>query len=110
MAISGGLAAGAYFAGTGVTGVALGVAEGALVGAAAKKGVNSITQTPKIKAPEAVPMPQMSKAPDLNAIRNSQAGPGQAGGSPGVAQTFLTGAGGVDPSTLTLGRTLLLGN
>jgi hypothetical protein len=60
--------------------------------------------------PAPPPLPQASKAPDINAIRTSLAGAGQAGSSPGVAQTFLTGAGGVDPSTLTLGRTLLLGN
>ena len=76
-------------------------------------GVPSIlgaTKPPKMPTPQATPMPQMSKAPDLSAIKASNAGPGQAGGSPGVAQTFLTGASGVDPSTLTLGRTLLLGN
>ena len=67
---------------------------------------------PKQAAPIVTPAPvmQSSKSPDVSAIRTNLAGSGQAGGSPGVAQTFLTGAGGVDPSTLTLGRTLLLGN
>jgi hypothetical protein len=34
---------------------------------------------------------------------------GQAGGAPGVAQTFLAGPTGVDPKTLRLGRNTLLG-
>jgi hypothetical protein len=38
------------------------------------------------------------------------AGAGQAGGSPGVGQTMLTGAGGVDPNTLALGKNTLLGS
>jgi len=38
------------------------------------------------------------------------AGAGQAGGAPGVAQTLLNGAGGIDPSTLGLGRNILLGS
>lgn len=53
--------------------------------------------------------PQASKAPGAQAVQADQAGTGQAGGSPGVAQTFLTGAAGVDPSTLNLGKNTLLG-
>jgi hypothetical protein len=53
--------------------------------------------------------PQASKAPGVKSVQTSQAGSGQAGGSPGVAQTFLTGAAGVDPSTLNLGKNTLLG-
>lgn len=53
--------------------------------------------------------PQASKAPTVQAVQGGQAGAGQAGGSPGVAQTFLTGASGVDPSLLTLGKNTLLG-
>lgn len=53
--------------------------------------------------------PQASSAPTTQAIQSNQAGAGQAGGAPGVAQTFLTGAGGVDPSLLNLGKSTLLG-
>ena len=53
--------------------------------------------------------PQASKAPDALGTLKSQQGTGQAGGAPGVAQTFLTGAGGIDPSLLQLGKTTLLG-
>jgi uncharacterized protein HemX len=53
--------------------------------------------------------PQPSKAPNVQAVQASQAGAGQGGGAPGVAQTFLTGASGVDPSLLNLGKNTLLG-
>jgi hypothetical protein len=53
--------------------------------------------------------PQASQAPGARTIQAGQAGAGQAGGAPGVASTFLTGAGGVDPHTLNLGRATLLG-
>jgi hypothetical protein len=53
--------------------------------------------------------PQASKAPTVQSVAADQAGAGQAGGAPGVAQTFLTGAGGIDPSLLNLGKTTLLG-
>jgi hypothetical protein len=53
--------------------------------------------------------PQASKAPGVQAVQADQLGTGQAGGSPGVAQTFLTGASGVDPSLLNLGKNTLLG-
>lgn len=53
--------------------------------------------------------PQASKAPTTQSVQADQAGAGQAGGAPGVAQTFLTGAGGVDPSLLNLGKSTLLG-
>lgn len=62
---------------------------------------------PQIAAPP--PPPQASKAPDANAVRAGMAGTGQGGGSPGVAQTFLSGVQGVDPSLLTLGKNTLLG-
>lgn len=64
-------------------------------------------KTPQLQAPP--PAPQASKTPDANAVAGSLAGTGQAGGAPGVAQTFLTGPGGIDPSLLQLGKTTLLG-
>jgi hypothetical protein len=42
-------------------------------------------------------------------VRNALIGAGQAGGSPGAAQTMLTGPEGVDPGTLKLGKNTLLG-
>lgn len=53
--------------------------------------------------------PQADVAPNTAGAQSAMAGTGQAGGSPGVAQTFLTGASGVDPSTLDLGKKTLLG-
>lgn len=53
--------------------------------------------------------PQATKSPTSAAVMGQQAGTGQAGGAPGVAQTFLTGAGGVDPNTLNIGKSTLLG-
>lgn len=65
----------------------------------------------KSKKPDipATPTPQGDKVPDADADITKNAGTGQAGGSPGVAQTFLTGPGGVDPSLLNLGKSTLLG-
>lgn len=64
----------------------------------------------KLPAPPApIPPPQASLAPGVQAVRQQVAGMGQAGGSPGVGQTLLTGPGGVDPSKLNLGRATTLG-
>lgn len=67
------------------------------------------TQMGKAKGVQLPATPQASKVPDANADLTKNTGTGQAGGSPGVAQTFLTGPGGVDPSLLNLGKTTLLG-
>lgn len=53
--------------------------------------------------------PQASQAPSAQGVQSSVAGMGQGGGAPGVAQTFLTGAGGVDPSLMNIGKATLLG-
>jgi hypothetical protein len=53
--------------------------------------------------------PQASKAPTAQTMQAGQAGAGQAGGAPAVAQTFLTGPSGVDPSLLNLRWATLLG-
>jgi hypothetical protein len=60
-------------------------------------------------APPPLPAAQTAKTPDASAVAQGLAGTGQAGGTPGVAQTFLTGPGGIDPSLLQLGKTTLLG-
>lgn len=84
----------------------------ALAIAAAAAGYYASSQTNKPKTPpleQAPSAPQSSKAPDAGSVRAAQSGAGQAGGSPGVAQTFLTGPGGIDPALLNLGRSTLLG-
>lgn len=63
---------------------------------------------PPAPPPPAAP-PQESKRPDAGNVLSDMSGRGQAGGAPGVAQTFLTGPGGIDPEGLKLGRTTLLG-
>ena len=65
-------------------------------------------KAPNIAAP--TPPPQAGKAPDVANTMQGMTGAGQAGGSPGVAQTFLTGSQGVDPSLLNLGKNTLLGS
>ncbi len=62
--------------------------------------------TPKIQTP---PAPQAAQTPNANAVRTQLAGSGQGGGSPGIAQTFLSGTGGVNPAMLQLGGSTLLG-
>ena len=82
------------------------------VGAAIVAGalVASSQKAPEPPPPQApTPPPQPSQAPDANAALSQARGMGQGGGAPGVAQTFLTGPGGVDQSTLQLGKTTLLG-
>ena len=67
------------------------------------------TQMGKAKGVQLPATPQASKVPDAGTDITKNAGVGQAGGSPGVAQTFLTGPGGIDPSLLNLGKSTLLG-
>lgn len=76
---------------------------GALVSALLQPD-NSIPSPPKPDKP-----PQASQAPDVQGVRQNTQGMGQSGGAPGAAQTFLTGAGGIDPNSLQLGKTTLLG-
>ena len=63
--------------------------------------------------PPPPPPPQMARAPDAIAVRNSgvanQQIKGAGGGQSGASGTFLTGPGGVDPNSLTLGKKTLLG-
>ena len=88
---------------------------GATLGVAALGGLAAATYNqstkskggPAITAPQAPP--QASKAPTAASVLKAQQGMGQAGGAPGVAQTFLTGSGGIDPSLLQLGKSTLLG-
>lgn len=67
-------------------------------------------KAPKPAAP--APAPQASKVPDAAGVRAGEAANGGApasGPGGGTASTFLSGAGGVDPNSLTLGRNALLG-
>lgn len=61
---------------------------------------------PKVQTPTEL---QSAKSPDATSVRNALAGPGQGGGAQGIAQTFLSGAGGVNPALLQLGTNTLLG-
>jgi hypothetical protein len=65
--------------------------------------------TPKAPDVAALAPKQQSKAPNTDAVKkNTQEQlKGPAGYDSG--STFLTGTGGVDPSTLNLGKTMLLG-
>lgn len=68
---------------------------------------------PGAKVGTAAPVAQLPQAPESQGGSAAQAmmsGTGQAGGAPGVAQTLLTGAGGIDPSTIGLGKNTLLGS
>lgn len=85
----------------------------AVIGIGAALVGSQMMQAPSIPAPAtpaAAPQSQASQSPDTQAVRAGQSSTGQAGGAPGVAQTFLTGAGGIDPDTLKLGKSTLLGS
>ena len=83
------------------------MASAAAVGAGASI-YNAMNQpgAPKVQTPTEL---QSAKAPDATSVRNALAGPGQGGGAQGIAQTFLSGAGGVNPALLQLGSNTLLG-
>ena len=76
---------------------------GGLAGAGMAKMMGGQSQ------PALTPPPQPSQAPSTQNVAAGQAGTGQAGGAAGIAQTFLSGTGGIDPSLLKLGKTSLLG-
>lgn len=63
----------------------------------------NMPKTPKLPTPEAPPQSQAAKTPDETARR--------AAATPTMrnAATMLTGAGGIDASSLNLGRNVLLG-
>lgn len=78
----------------------------ALFGGKAAKEADSKQQ---VASAPAVPESQAAKSPTAASVQAGMLGMGQSGGAPGIAQTFLTGAGGVDPNTLSLGKNTLLG-
>jgi hypothetical protein len=73
---------------------------------------NAASAAPAMPKPAApVAPPQAGQAPNVQgtgAGPNGLPAPG-AGGQPGAAATFLTGGSGVDPATLSLGKSTLLG-
>ena len=80
---------------------------GMLVGGLVGSMLGGQQQQPQMaQAPAA---PQSSKSPTAASIQGTLLGTGQAGGAPGAAQTLLTGPGGIDPKTLNLGKSTLLG-
>lgn len=78
---------------------------------AASLAKSALTPAPSLPTP-ATPtqMPNGPESQGGSAAQAAMSGTGQAGGAPGVAQTLLTGAGGVDPSTIGLGKNTLLGS
>lgn len=64
-------------------------------------------QMPNLPPPP--PPPQAEKMPGIQGVMGGLNGTGQAGGAKGLGQTFLTGSGGVDPNSLTLNKPTLLG-
>ena len=67
--------------------------------------------TPSIPTMPTIPaLPQVQQAPSASSVVGGLGGPGAGGGAPGVAATFLSGSGGVNPQQLILGRTTLLGS
>ncbi len=64
-------------------------------------------QQPTMAQPPAQAAQQAASTPQ--ASQQAVKGVAQAGGSPGLAQTLLTGMAGVDPNSLQLGKNTLLG-
>jgi len=80
----------------------IGYAAMALIGGMAAGAMQSKPNIPPPQAP--TPAPQAAQMPDASSVRQDMQGTGQAGGSPGVAETLLTGPGGIDPSQLKTQR------
>lgn len=86
------------------------VMAGLLGGAVGSRLLGGSQSAPQMQAPTPPPAPdQVARTPDVNTVRQNNMGTGQAGGSPGVAQTMLTGPSGIDPKLLKLGKNTLLG-
>lgn len=81
----------------------------AAAAAGAGASIYSAMNQPDAPKPQNPTKLQTAQTPDASSVRNSFAGTGQGGGSPGIAQTFLSGVGGVNPALLQLGGNSLLG-
>ena len=80
----------------------------ATIVAAAASTYSALNQPDAPKPQDPVKL-QAAQNPNAQTVRGAVAGTGQGGGSPGIAQTFLSGTGGVNPSLLQLGGNSLLG-
>lgn len=90
--------------------VLAGVGAAATVGSALSSFMGGQNKAPKPATPPTAPQP--SQAPQAQGVLagiQANGGAPSAGPGGGQASTFLSGAGGVAPSTLTLGRNALLG-
>lgn len=93
----------------------MGMDTGSLMGLGLGAGLGALMasrqKTPAMPAmPAPSPVPQASQAPDTQTVLQQMAGTGQAGGAPGISQTFLTGAGGVAPDKVATMRNKLYGS
>ena len=94
--------------------VTIGLIASAVVGAgttaysmdAQRKAGNETKDAMKANQPAKLPESQADKAPDVQQLRKQQQ---QVYGAQGPASTLLTGASGVDPGSLSLGKNTLLG-
>lgn len=57
----------------------------------------------------AIEPPQAAKNPDIDPLKKKNANAAGVGPMAGPSSTMLTGVGGIDPSSLSLGKTTLLG-
>lgn len=64
-------------------------------------------QMPQAAAPQKPP--QMPKTPEIAPMKRQNAMGALTGPFAGAASTFLTGPKGIDPATLSLGKSTLLG-
>lgn len=83
------------------------IAEIVAAAATTAVSINSAVNAPG--APKLAPAKQGAQTPTAGDVRQGMAGMGQGGGAPGIAQTFLTGSGGVNPFMMPLGQNTLLG-
>lgn len=109
-----GLGLGMATGGFSLAGTAFSAAQAGMLGAtigSSLLGGQEQQQQPQQQLQQAPALPdqQAAKTPTSTSIQSGMIGTGQAGGAPGAASTLLTGPGGIDPKTLTLGKNTLLG-
>ena len=96
--------------GSSIGGAAGGMIDQAHAASNPSSGGSPVQTAPPAPPPAPTQSTQPALAPQVQRVKTAQGGVGQAGGSPGVAQTLLAGPGGVDPGLLTLGKNTLLGS
>lgn len=102
------LGLGASSASVGALATGLGAAGVGILGSHIAKQLAPKTPAPTIATPEKPP--QATKAPDRTAMLAANASAAMPGAMRGNSSTFLSGTGGIDMSTLNLGRNTLLGS